>query len=242
MLSHGPGRVLVIVPAWNESASIDAVVRELIAAEYDVFVVDDGSTDGTREVALDAGAMVATLPFNLGVGAALRCGFKYAVRHGYDTVVQCDADGQHPVAHISCLLDAALNSGADMLIGSRFLDTAPEPMKVSWIRRFAMRVLARSASRAAGRTITDSTSGFRVIRSPLLEQLARHLPAYYLGDTFESVIAAGVSGYRIEEVPAALVERVNGSSSASPGKAAKFSVKAASTAMLGIHPRLDRRQ
>ena len=115
-------------------------------------------------------------------------------------------------------------------------------MALSWTRRVAMRVLARSASRAAGRPVTDSTSGFRVIRSPLLEQLALHLPAYHFGDTFESVIAAGTAGYRIEEVPAALVERAHGSSSASPVKAAKFSIKAISTAMLGIHPRLEPRE
>ena len=235
-------RVLIVVPAWNEAASVAGVVSELVAAGYDVLVVDDGSTDATRSIALDAGATVASLPFNLGVGAALRCGFKYAVRHGYDTVVQCDADGQHPVGHISKLLHEAVGSEADMLIGSRFLGTGPGTMELSRIRRLAMRVLARSASRAAGRSITDSTSGFRVIRSPLLEQLALHLPAYHFGDTFESVIAAGTSGYRIEEVPAALVERVHGSSSAGPLRAAKFSIKAVSTAMLGIHPRLDPRE
>ena len=230
------------MPAWNEAASVADVVAALIASEYEVLVVDDGSTDGTRSIALDAGATVASLPFNLGVGAALRCGFKYAVRHSYDTVVQCDADGQHPVEHISNLLAEAVHSEADMLIGSRFLGTGPEIMELSWIRRMAMRVLARSASRAAGRPITDSTSGFRVIRSPLLEQLSVHLPAYHFGDTFESVIAAGTSGYRIEEVPAPLVDRVHGSSSASPVKAAKFSIKAISTAVLGIHPRLELRE
>lgn len=234
-------RVLVVVPAWNEEASVAHVVRDLVAAGYDVLVIDDGSSDTTRSVALAAGARVASLPFNLGVGAALRCGFKYAVRHGYEAVVQCDADGQHPVAHIAQLLDHAARSNADMVIGSRFLVTGSDTMKLSWIRRLAMRVLARSATRAAGRPITDSTSGFRVIRSPLLEQLARHLPAYHFGDTFESVIAAGVSGYHIEEVPAPLADRLHGLSSASPIKAAKFSVKAVSTAMLGIHPRLEKR-
>ena len=235
------GKVLVIVPAWNEAASVGGVVRELVDAGFDVLVVDDGSSDATRELASDAGAVVTSLPFNLGVGAALRCGFKYAVRHHYDAVVQCDADGQHPVESIDRLLEAAANSGADMLIGSRFLDRSSAGMELSIIRRGAMRVLARSASHAAGRPITDSTSGFRVIRSPLLEQLARHLPAYHFGDTFESVIAAGNAGYRIEEIPAILAHRSHGLSSASPLKAAKFSIKAVLTAVLGIHPRLDQR-
>ena len=234
-------RVLVIVPAWNEELSVGGVVRDLVAVGYEVLVVDDGSSDETKTNAAQAGAIVTSLPFNLGVGAALRCGFKYAVRHGFGTVVQCDADGQHPVDQIVQLLDAAATSGADMLIGSRFLDRDAEVMQLSLIRRLAMRVLAHSASRAAGRKVTDSTSGFRVIRSPLLEQLARHLPAYHFGDTFESVIAAGSAGYRIEEVPAALVVRSHGSSSAGPLKATKFSVKAVLTAALGIHPRLDRR-
>lgn len=235
------GRVLIVVPAWNEAASVGGVVADLTVAGYDVLVVDDGSTDATALLAAAAGAVVASLPFNLGVGAALRCGFTYAVRHGYDAVVQCDADGQHPVGHIEALLIAAGQLDADMVIGSRFIGAEPSLMKLSMIRRLAMRVLAVSASRAAGRTITDSTSGFRVIRSPLLEQLSRHLPAYYLGDTFECVIASGVAGYRIREIPAVLVHRSHGSSSASPVRAAKFSIRAVLTAALGIHPRLDPR-
>jgi glycosyltransferase involved in cell wall biosynthesis len=234
-------RVLVVVPAWNEAGSVATVVKELVVASYDVLVVDDGSEDRTRELALHAGATVISLPFNLGVGAALRCGFKYAVRHGYNAVVQCDADGQHPVAHIAELIGAARVSDADMLIGSRFLGSEAPEMKLSVIRRLAMRVLARSASRAAGRSITDSTSGFRVIKSPLLEELAAHLAPYYLGDTFESVVAAGKAGYRIDEVSAVLVERTHGSSSASPLKAAKFSIKAATIAAIGTYPRLQQR-
>src|SRR5918995_622336 len=90
-------RTLIIVPAWNESRNVGNTVREILEQfdDYDVVVVDDGSTDGTAQVARDAGARVLVLPFNMGVGGAMRTGFTFAQRHGYQRAIQVDADGQH---------------------------------------------------------------------------------------------------------------------------------------------------
>lgn len=232
-------QVLVVVPAWNEQSSIVKVIRELKEHGFDVLVVDDGSTDNTYSVSRIAGAITLRIPFNLGVGAALRCGFKYAVQHGYDAVVQCDADGQHPVGHIESLIKTAELDDLHMVIGSRFLNDAGK-MELSLIRRFAMRILGSSATRACKTSITDATSGFRVICSPLLNQLAEKLPPYYLGDTYEALVSAGRAGYRIKEIPAPLMEREHGKSSAHPIKAARLTVKAILSAVLHVQQKLDR--
>ena len=231
-------KVLVVVPAWNEQASIAKVITELKTRGFDVLVVDDGSTDKTSSIASQSGAITIRLPFNLGVGGALRCGFKYAVKHGYDAVVQCDADGQHPVDHIDLLISTATEGKFHMVIGSRFLNDEGL-MELSLIRRLAMRILSRSASRASKTLITDATSGFRVIAAPLLNELAEKLPAYYLGDTYEALVSSGRAGYRIREIPAPLMEREHGKSSAHPVKAARLAVKAILSAILHVHQKLD---
>ena len=231
-------KVLVVVPAWNEQASIAKVISELKIHGFDVLVVDDGSTENTFFTARSAGAITVRLPFNLGVGAALRCGFKYAVQHGYEAVVQCDADGQHPVDHIELLISTATQGNFHMVIGSRFLNDAGK-MELSMIRRLAMRILGQSASRACKTSITDATSGFRVITIPLLNELAEKLPAYYLGDTYEALVSSGRAGYRIIEIPAPLMEREHGKSSAHPIKAARLTVKALLSAILHVHQKLQ---
>ena len=231
-------KVLVVVPAWNEQASIAKVISELKTRGFDVLVVDDGSTDKTSSIASQSGAITIRLPFNLGVGGALRCGFKYAVKHGYDAVVQCDADGQHPVDLIDLLISTATEGKFHMVIGSRFLN-GEGLMELSFIRRLAMRILSRSASRASKTLITDATSGFRVIATPLLNELAEKLPAYYLGDTYEALVSSGRAGYRIREIPAPLMEREHGKSSAHPVKAARLAVKAILSAILHVHQKLD---
>jgi glycosyltransferase involved in cell wall biosynthesis len=230
---------LVIIPAWNEAATVASVVSSVRSAGFDVLVVNDGSVDETSVLAARAGAAVVDLPFNMGVGAALRCGFKYAVRKGYTTIVQCDADGQHPTEHISALIAAADDNDAHMVIGSRFATDAGSSMPVHPVRRLAMWTLSSSASRATGTRITDASSGFRVIRGDLLRQLALHLPTYYLGDTYEAVIAAGRAGYRVREIPAPLSERTHGKSSAGTLRATKLTARAFVTAVLHIHRRLD---
>ncbi len=218
-------RILVLIPAFNEEATVGSVVLDVIAAGFEVLVINDGSEDDTAEAARRAGSSVVSLPVNLGVGGALRTGFKYAVAHGYDGVVQCDADGQHPPAAIQNLVEAADRTSSHLLVGSRFADDG-DTMDVGAARRLVMRYLARAASKATGTKITDATSGFRVISEPLLSEFARTFPAEYLGDTYEALITAGRGGYRVAEVPAPIRQREVGASSASPGAAIRFIARA----------------
>lgn len=215
----GPGPkaqsgVLVVIPAFNEEASVGPVVEEVRAYGYPALVVDDGSVDRTADVAERAGATVLRLPVNLGVGGALRCGFRYALTQGYRVVVQCDADGQHDPAEIAALLDALHEHAVNFVVGSRFASTDPD-YPVGLARRAAMRHLARIASRHTGTRITDATSGFRAIGGTLLGSFAASYPTEYLGDTIEALVRAGRSGYHVIEVPVRMRPRAAGISSAS---------------------------
>lgn len=206
-------RVLVIMPALNEAPTVGGVVERVRAAGLDVCVIDDGSTDATAEVAGAAGAAVLRLPLNLGVGGALRCGFRYALARGYDTVVQVDADGQHDPGLVRELLGVLDETGADMVVGSRFAEGAPG-YDVRSVRRLAMAALARRAARVGGVYVADATSGFRAIRRPLLDRFAADYPVEYLGDTVEALIDAGRAGAKVIEHPVAMAPRAHGSGSA----------------------------
>ena len=229
--------VLVVIPAFNESATIAKVVSEVFSSGFSCVVVDDGSDDSTAHIARQAGAAVLSLPFNAGVGGALRCGFRYAVENGYQAVIQCDADGQHHSHHFQDLVSCVNATNADFVLGSRFR-SQENKLDPHIIRRFAMWWLARVASRATGKKITDSTSGFRLIRRPLLDELAAHLPDYYLGDTFEALVVLGRAGYVVEEIGVAMAPRQSGVSTASNGRAIALIGKSLTTVILGLHFRI----
>ena len=231
--------VLVVIPAFNESKTIGQVVDQVVAFGFQTLVVNDGSTDETARIAFEHGSRVVSLPLNSGVGGALRCGFRYAVENGFAGVIQCDADGQHVASHLIDLVNATNQTGAHMVIGSRFRseNTTHNP---SLLRRFAMRILSKVAQHATKNEITDSTSGFRVIRQPLLGELALNMPAYYLGDTFETVVVAGRAGYQIEEIGVAMAPRLHGTSSSGNMRSILLIGKVLTTVLLGIHFRLRR--
>lgn len=231
--------VLVVIPAFNESKSIGQVLDQIASHGFQTLVVNDGSIDATADIARQHGSRVVSLPLNSGVGGALRCGFRYAVENGFTAVIQCDADGQHLPNHLVDLLNAANRIDAHMVIGSRFgsISTTYDP---SLVRRFAMWALSKVAQRATKHKITDSTSGFRLIRQPLLGELAVNLPTYYLGDTFEAVVVAGRAGYHIEEIGVAMAPRMHGRSSSGNVRSILLIGKVMTTVLLGIHFRLRR--
>jgi glycosyltransferase involved in cell wall biosynthesis len=214
---------LVVVPAWNEESSIELVVSELLEHGFDVVVVSDGSTDATVTKARKCGAHVIELPINLGVGGALRAGFRYATAKDYALIVQCDADGQHPAEEIRVLLDAQARTGAHLVIGSRFADGGT--FETSRIRRLAMWLLAYLAGRITHVKLTDVSSGFRVFSRPLFQEFAREFPSAYLGDTFEAVISAGRANYRLQEVAVTMRQRMHGESTATTTSAVRFLVR-----------------
>jgi glycosyltransferase involved in cell wall biosynthesis len=208
------GDVLVLIPAFNEEKCVGRVVEGVVRLGYPALVIDDGSVDRTAEEAETAGATVLRLPVNLGVGGALRGGFRYALTHGYTTVVQCDADGQHDPAEIAVLLDAMQHHAAELVVGSRF--DADEHFQVGFARRLVMHRLARIASRRTGVLITDATSGFRAIGGRLLGAFAASYPAEYLGDTIEALAQAGREGYTVAQVGVRMRPRAAGVSTSSP--------------------------
>lgn len=221
--------VLVVVPAWNEEGAIGSTIADIRAhLTVDVLVVDDGSTDTTAAKAAEAGARVCSLPYNLGVGGAMRTGYRYAVRHGYDVVVQIDADGQHDPRYLPTLL-AALGhpgrEGSDLVVGARFAGTG-QHYQVSFPRRVAMRLLARVLSRVARTQLTDVTSGYRVANRRAVELFAGHYPAEYLGDTVESMVIALRAGCSVTQVPVEMRVRQAGVPSQTPFRAALFLARA----------------
>jgi glycosyltransferase involved in cell wall biosynthesis len=232
-----PRRVLVVVPAWNEAEVITGVLGELAAAapQLDVVVVDDGSTDATSAVVAAAGSTVLTLPFNLGVGGAMRAGLLYAARNGYDGVVQVDADGQHDPAQIERLL-AALEQ-VDVAVGSRF--AGGEPYLVRGPRRWAMKLLAWAMSRMCHTRLTDVTSGFRATGPRAIALLARYYPREYLGDTVESLVVVQKAGLRVREVGVSMRPRAGGTPSQSSLRSAAYLARALLVLLLAVirtHP------
>ncbi|MCI9857702.1 glycosyltransferase family 2 protein [Microbacterium proteolyticum] len=201
-------RVAVLVPAWNEVRNVTHTVSEIRAADplYDVIVIDDGSTDGTSGAAKAAGAEVLILPFNLGVGGAMRTGFTFAARRGYNRVIQVDADGQHNPEHIRLVLGGL--ERADICIGARFADVGD--YMVRGPRRWAMVFLATLVSRVAKVRLTDVTSGFRAANRRAIEQYVRYYPAEYLGDTLDSLVEALHAGLTVTQVPVAMRPRMHG--------------------------------
>lgn len=233
-------RVLVVIPAWNEQESVAGVVGDVAAAmpRAVCVVVDDGSTDQTSVVARGAGAVVLTLPFNLGVGGAMRTGFRYAREHGFDIVVQVDADGQHDPAAIPALVDALVD--ADLVIGARFAGVGE--YSVRGPRRWAMRLLAGVLSRVTRGRLTDVTSGFKASGPRAVRLFADNFPAEYLGDTIEALVIAARAGLQIRQVPVRMRTRQGGEPSHHPFKAAVYLVRACAAfglAMMRPRTRLE---
>jgi glycosyltransferase involved in cell wall biosynthesis len=188
-------RVMVLIPAYNAAKTLGNVVRDAKAVVSDVVVVNDGSRDDTAAVARAAGATVVDHPQNRGKGGALKTGFAYAVEHGYDAVVTLDADGQHLPREIPKFLQARAETKADLIIGGRahlFGEMLPR-------RRLANRFSAWSISKAAGKRITDSQSGFRLYSANLLRNVRLRTEGFDLES--EVIVRAGVGGFKVLTIP-----------------------------------------
>lgn len=206
-MDNAPSTIIVI-PAFNESGSLPQVLRHLadVVPECAVVVVDDGSADDTYELAIASGVHALKLPFNLGIGGALRAGFRFAAEHGFDRAVQFDADGQHDANEIQTLL-AGLDAGADLVIGSRFAGTGD--YEVGRTRSAGMGLLRVAVRVLSGRRFSDTSSGFRAISKRLLQHFAVDYPVEYM-DSTETLISACRMGFDVREVPVTMHERSAG--------------------------------
>ena len=213
-MDHSRERTLIIVPAWNEAENVGNTVNEILAldAGYDIVVVDDGSTDDTAIRAREAGAEVLILPFNMGVGGAMRTGFTYAQRLGYSQAIQVDADGQHNPRDIENVLRGL--QVADISVGARFAQVGD--YKARGPRRWAMKLLASVLSRVGKTRLTDVTSGFRAANRRAIDQYVHYYPAEYLGDTVDSLVSALHAGLTVTQVPVAMRPRAYGRPSQNP--------------------------
>ncbi|HXV05358.1 MAG TPA: glycosyltransferase family 2 protein [Solirubrobacterales bacterium] len=234
-------RTLIFIPAWNEEDSVATVIADVRRAlpGADVLVVDDGSTDATGERAREAGALVASLPFNQGLGAALQTGYLYALREGYGCCAHLDADGQHPAAEVARLLEEVYADRADLVIGSRYRERGPgkasggdaDDYRPTLSRRIGISLFRFFLTLATRQRFTDTTSGMRAANRRVMALFSEHYSPDFA--EIESLQLAVREGLRVEEVPVRMLERVGGSSFLTPLRSAFFIFKGLVVLLVG---------
>ncbi|MFQ5666428.1 MAG: glycosyltransferase family 2 protein [Candidatus Binatia bacterium] len=202
-------RVLIVVPTYNEAASISTVIAGVRSAfGGDIAVVDDGSTDDTATVARRHDVIILRHPCNLGIGAAVQTGFLYAIAHDYDAVIRLDGDGQHDPSYIPGFVEQLAAGRADIVVGSRFL--ARRGYQSTLVRRVGIVILGILGT-AVGARVTDPTSGYWALNRRALQVLAKFQPDDY--PETQSLLLAARAGCRIEELPVVMHARAAGRSS-----------------------------
>lgn len=216
-------RVLVIIPAYNESQNIENVIDHLVSRgkEYDYLVINDGSTDDTARICEAQHFRYLNLPINLGIGGAVQAGYIYAQRNDYDIAVQMDGDGQHDITYLEDMLKPLLSGEADIVIGSRFLKK--EGFQSSMIRRVGIRFLSFLILLTTGKKIMDVTSGYRAVNKRFIDIYVRDYPTDYPEP--EAIVTAIMNRGRIMEVPVQMRAREGGSSSITFLKSIYYMIK-----------------
>jgi glycosyltransferase involved in cell wall biosynthesis len=216
-------KTLVIIPALNEEDSIAHVIDQIQqhVPWADIAVINDGSVDHTGAIAEAHGAIVLYLPHNVGIGAAVQTGFIYAARSGYEVTVQNDGDGQHDPREIPQLVDELLTSGADLVIGSRYIEDRGYITPTA--RKAGIVLLARVLSWVTGQRFTDPTSGFRASNQRTIQMCARFYPHDYPEP--EAIVILHRAGLRLREIPVTMNPRYGGRSSITPIKSGLYMIK-----------------
>ncbi len=204
-------KVLIIIPAFNEERQIANVIErvKIEIPEAQILVINDGSSDATEKKAKEAGARVLSHPFNLGYGVTLQTGYKFALKYGFDYVLQIDGDGQHDPRYLKKLLEEIKKRDVEIVIGSRFLGEGE--YKTPFLRRMGMKIFAYIAGRIIGQKITDPTSGYQALSRKALEFYSRD---FFPGDYPDAdvLIMLRRAGLRFREFPVRMYHNANGSS------------------------------
>jgi glycosyltransferase involved in cell wall biosynthesis len=207
---RGKDSLMILIPAFNEEGAVGAVIKEIRSyhSEVPILVLDDCSADGTRSVALRAGADVLSVPYHLGLGGCVQAGYRLAYDLGFDYVIRLDGDGQHDPRYITLLLDTLKSSGAQMVIGSRYLDgtgqhtSRARGIGILFFRWFLGLILAKK--------VHDPTSGYVGVNRQALEVFARSFPLEY--PEIEALVVLKRLLFRFEEVPVKMRPRMAGKS------------------------------
>lgn len=220
-------KALVAIPAYNEEECIENTVTELraVAPEFDFVVIDDGSRDRTGQICGSLNCNVITMPINCGLTVGFQTAARYAVDHGYDCMIQFDADGQHRPEYLSSLVEKAETTGSDIVIGSRFLTVRKDKS----MRMVGSRMITVLIKMLTGRRISDPTSGFRLFSRSVLEK-------YCFDNTLnpepESIALFLKQGYSVSEVQVSMRERQGGESYLNPIRSAQYMVRVFATLLI----------
>lgn len=225
-------KVLIIIPAYNESANIEQVIERITAHQsalqsaddgirLDYLIVNDGSTDGTLKICKKRRYQYLDLPINLGIGGAVQAGYVYAYKNDYDIAVQIDGDGQHDIAYLEDLLRPLLSGEADVVIGSRFL--RKEGFQSSLARRTGSRLLSRLIRLTTGKKIYDVTSGYRAVNRKFIDIYSKDYPTDFPEP--EAIVTAVMYRGRVMEVPVQMKAREGGKSSITFRKSIYYMIK-----------------
>lgn len=216
-------RTLVIIPAFNEEDSIAHVIGRIRAAApwADIAVINDGSKDRTGAIAEDCGAIVLHMPHNVGIGSAVQTGFIYARQFGYEVTVQNDGDGQHAPEEIPGLVRALVESGADLVIGSRYIEDRGYVTPLE--RKLGILVLSAIVSLVTRQRFTDPTSGFRASNRRTIELCAEIYPYDYPEP--EAIVLLRRAGLTVREIPVTMNPRYGGKSSITPFRSIYYMIK-----------------
>lgn len=220
-------RALVAIPAFNEEDCIENTINELrrIAGEFDFIVINDGSRDATLKICKKLHCAVIDMPINCGLTVGFQTAARYAVDHGYDYMIQFDADGQHRPEYLAALVEKAENTGSDIVIGSRFLTVRKDKS----MRMVGSRMITVLIKMLTGRRISDPTSGFRLFGRSVLER-------YYYDNTLnpepESIALFLKQGYSVSEVQVTMRERQGGESYLNPVKSMQYMLRVFATLLI----------
>ncbi len=214
---------LIIIPAYNESENIVNTIDNIkkYASDFDYIIINDCSKDNTEAICEENNFHYISLPVNLGIGGAVQTGYLYAKNNGYDIAVQVDGDGQHDTAFLNVMVEKMMELQADMIIGSRFINM--EGFQSSSLRRFGIKYFTNLIKLLTGETITDPTSGLRMINKSIIDKFAEEYPRDYPEP--DSVVTLLKNKYKVAEVPVLMKERMNGESSISFRKSIYYMIK-----------------